>query len=200
MNPTQLMMKTNVCRILAAVFAILGALAARPAAAQEDSAHDELRALRAGVIEAINKRDLEAMIGFVHPNVVVTWQNNEVCRGRDGLREFYERMGENAFKSYKVEPEPDELTILYGGDTGISFGKSVGAYEILGKGFEFHNRWTATVVKEDGKRLLAAYQVSLNALDNPILNGAKSALYAAAGVGGVIGVVFSFVVFRRKKA
>lgn len=176
-------------------------LAAQPVSAQgEDPAHDELRAVRAEMIEAINKKDLDAMIEHVHPNVVVTWQNNEVCRGRDGLREFYEKMGQDAFRSYKVEPEPDELTILYGGDTGISFGKSVGVYELFGEELEFHNRWTATLIKEDGKWLLAGYHVSLNALDNPIIDAAKASLYFAAVVGIVIGLAFGFFIFRKRKA
>src|SRR4051812_38169632 len=102
-----------------------GAFAQEPKIIPEDPAHDELRALRTEVIDAITKGDIDGVLKRVHPNVVVTWQNNEVCRGHKGLREFFERMGKQAFKGYKVPPTPDELTILYGGDTGISFGQTV---------------------------------------------------------------------------
>ena len=181
------------------LMAVLTVVASPLARAEEDPVHDELRALRASVIEAINKGDIDGTIQYVHPEVVVTWQNNEVCRGHKGLQEFFERMGEDAFKSYKVEPTPDELTVLYGKDTGVSWGSSVASYDLLGKEFEFENRWTATIVKEDGKWLLTSYHVSLNALDNPILNAAKNMLYVGAGGGLLIGLLIGFFLGRRKK-
>ena len=151
-------------------------LQAQTAATPEDPAHNELRALRTQVLDAIKSGDVERVLAYVHPNVVITWQNQEVCRGREGLREFYNRMGKDAFRGYKVDPIPDELTILYGGDTGISFGSSVAAYRLLGKEAEFKNRWTATLVKENGRWLLASYHVSNNTLDNPLVNTAKRAV------------------------
>ena len=154
----------------------------------EDPAHAELRALRAEIIEAINKSDIDAVVKRVHPNVVVTWQNNEVCRGHKGLRDFFERMGKDTFKGYKMPPTPDELTILYGGDTGVSFGQTVAQYKLFGKEYELKSRWTATVVKENGHWLLASYHISTNVLDNPLLNTAKQALYIAGGVALLVGL------------
>jgi hypothetical protein len=182
--------------------------AAQPAAppapsaapASENSAHQELRNLRGKIVDAISKGDLDGVIENVHPNVVITWQNAEVCRGREGLREFYKRMGHQAFKGYKTPPTPDDLTILYGDDTGVSTGKSVGTYNLLGKTFEFENRWTATVVKENGRWLLAGYHVSLNALDNPIINTAKRSLYSVGGGGALIGLLLGLLMGRRRKA
>jgi ketosteroid isomerase-like protein len=174
-------------------------LHAQTAATPEDPAHNELRALRTQVLDAIKAGDVERTLTYVHPNLVVTWQNQEVCRGREGLREFYNRMGKDAFRGYKVDPLPDELTILYGGDTGISFGSSVAAYRLLGKEYEFKNRWTATVVKENGRWLLASYHVSNNTLDNPLVNTAKRALYGAGGIGLIVGLAFGLLVARRRK-
>jgi ketosteroid isomerase-like protein len=174
-------------------------LQAQTAATPEDPAHNELRALRTQVLDAIKSGDVERVLAYVHPNVVITWQNQEVCRGREGLREFYNRMGKDAFRGYKVDPLPDELTILYGGDTGISFGSSVAAYRLLGKEAEFKNRWTATLVKENGRWLLASYHVSNNTLDNPLVNTAKRAVYWAGVIGLVVGLAFGLLVARRRK-
>jgi ketosteroid isomerase-like protein len=167
--------------------------------AAEDPAHDELRALRTQVIDGIVKGDIDAVLTHVHPNVVVTWQNSEVCRGAEGLKAFFNKMGKQTFKGYKVPPTPDELTILHGGDTGISFGKVVGHYTLLGKELEFTSRWTATLVKENGRWLLASYHVSLNALDNPLLNSAKSSLIAVAVAAALAGLVLGWMIGRRKK-
>ena len=98
-------------------------------------------------------------------------------------------MGKDSFKGYKVPPTPDELTIFHGGDTGISFGETVAEYRLLGKSYELKSRWTATLVKQDGKWLLAAYHISMNVLDNPILSAAKSGIYLGVVVALVIGIL-----------
>jgi ketosteroid isomerase-like protein len=167
--------------------------------AAEDPAHNELRTLRTQVIEGITKGDIDAVVRHVHPNVVVTWQNAEVCRGVQGLKDFFHRMGKETFKGYKVPPTPDELTILHGGDTGLSFGRVVGEYKLLGKDLEFNSRYTATLVKENGKWLLAGYHVSLNALDNPLISTAKQSLIWIGIGAGVAGLMVGLLLGKRKK-
>ncbi|MSR65675.1 MAG: nuclear transport factor 2 family protein [Verrucomicrobiae bacterium] len=182
-------------RIMLLSFAF-AALATFSSFAAEDPVHNELRALRDKVLDGINKQDVDGVISCLSTNVVITWQNNDVCRGHAGVREHFERMGKNAFKGYKEPPAADELTILTGDNTGVVFGHSVGTYKLLGSEFEFKNRWTATLVKENGKWVLASYHVSLNALDNPILNAAKKGLYWAGGIGALIGIVVGALLSR----
>ena len=169
------------------------------AQAAEDPAHAELRILRTEIIDAITKGDIDTVISHVDPNVVVTWQNSEVCRGRQALKDFFHKTGKDSFKGYKVPPTPDDLTILHGGDTGISFGETIAEYKLLGKDYEIKSRWTATLVKADGKWLLAAYHISMNVLDNPLLNTAKSALYVAGGSALVIGIAIGVMAMKRRK-
>lgn len=170
------------------------------ATAAEDPAHEELRAVRLAIIDAIKKGDIDSVIKHVHPDAVITWQNSEVCRGQKGLKDFFERMGKDSFKGYKVPPTPDELTILHGGDTGVSFGETVAEYHLLGKNYELKSRWTATLVKENGKWLLAAYHISMNVLDNPILAAAKNGLYLGAVVALVIGILIGRILWKRRTA
>jgi ketosteroid isomerase-like protein len=185
--------------LLAVVLSAPASLRAQVSATPEDPAHNELRALRTQVLDAIKAGDVERTLTYVHPNVVVTWQNQEVCRGQQGLRDFYNRMGKDAFRGYKVDLTPDEWTILYGGDTGISFGKSVASYRVLGKEYEFTNRWSATLVKENGRWLLASYHVSNDTLDNPLVNVAKQSLYWVGGIGFVAGLACGVLVTRRRR-
>jgi ketosteroid isomerase-like protein len=189
-------------RLLFAPFALIltAGLSFAQDAPPEDPAHEELRAFRKEIVTAIVAGDIEAQLKLAHPDVVVTWQNHVVCRGHDELRKFMKESGSSAFKGYKVEPEADVLTVLHGGETGISTGRSVGRYQVLGREFEFENRWTATLVKEDGHWLVAAYQVSLNALDNPILNGASGMLYWGAGGAGALGLLVGWLLGKRKRA
>jgi uncharacterized protein (TIGR02246 family) len=184
-------------RRILVLFAGLFALSNAPAA--EDPAHQELRDLRTSIINAIVKGDIDTVLNHVHPDVVVTWQNSEVCRGRQGLKDFFEKTGRESFKGYKLPPTPDELTILHGGDTGISFGETIAGYKLLGKDYEMKSRWTATVVKVDGRWQLAAYHISMNVLDNPLLNTAKSALSAAAGIALLLGLALGVLLGRWRK-
>lgn len=193
------MRHANSMLIAASVVLGLGLQTRAFAQPTEDPVHNELRALRSQVIEAITSGDVERTLSYIHPNVVVTWQNHDVVRGHQGLRDFMQRTGKDAFRGYKVMPTPDDLTILHGGDTGISFGSSIGQYRLLGRSFEFTNRWTATLVKEDGRWLLASYHVSNNVLDNPLLNAATRALLVAAGIALIVGFVLGLVVGRRRK-
>ncbi len=182
----------------AAWFALILTLAlAAPVFAQaEDPAHGELRAMRGALLAAITSQDIDKVLPLLHPDIVVTWQNGEVNRGHAGVRAFFEKMGRQAFGGYKVPPEPDELTILHGGDTGISFGRSVGQFNVLGSSWEFENRWTAALVKRDGQWKLASYHVSWNALDNPLLNAATRSLYPATLVALVAGLLLGVVGMR----
>jgi ketosteroid isomerase-like protein len=179
------------------LLAVLLLFAIGPLHAAEDPAHEELRTLRKEIITAITKGDIDTVLSHVHPDVVVTWQNSEVCRGRQGLKEFFNRMGKKSFKGYKVPPTPDDLTLLHGGDTGVSFGKTVAEYDLLGSHYQIESRWTATLVKENGKWLLGAYHISMNTLDNPLLTAAKNALYIAGAAGLVIGILIGRILGRR---
>src|SRR4051794_17950814 len=81
-------------------------LAQSQAPTTEDPAQAELRALRDGVVAAIRKGDIEAELQFLHPNVVVTWQNAEVIRGREGVRTYLNRMRngpEKMVDSYRAD-------------------------------------------------------------------------------------------------
>ena len=169
------------------------------AAAPEDPAHGELRALRTALIEAITRGNVEGVLGHLHTNVVVTWQNHEVCRGQRGVKEFFERTGKHTFTAYKVPPTPDELTIFHGPNTGVSFGETVAEYILFGKKLEMKSRWTATLVKEDGRWLLAAYHVSMNVLDNPLFNSAKRSIYAASGLTFVGGLAVGWMIAGRRR-
>lgn len=125
----------------------------------------------------MNKGDVESELTYFHPNAVITWHNAEVSRGRDGIRSYLNRMlqGPNkVVESYKADVNVDELTILYGGNTGISFGSAVEHFKLAnGKNFDLPARWSATLVKEGDKWLIANLHASDNLFDNPLLDLTK---------------------------
>ena len=176
-------------------------LAVEPA--NEEAVHNELRAFRDGLLDAMNKGDIERELTYFHPNVVITWHNAEVSRGHDGVRAYLNRMltgPDKLVEKYKADVEVDELTILYGGDTGISFGSAVEHFELTsGRKLELHARWSATLVKEGGRWLIASLHASDNLFDNPLLNMARRWVWWAGGLGLVVGLVIGVILGRRRK-
>lgn len=169
-----------------------------------DPDHIALRALREQLVKAISAGDMDAIEPLLHPNVVVTWQDGQVCKGPAQVRKFYTAMAaksKKTFQGYKVPPTADEPTILYsGGTTGVAYGYNVGIFHLAGKDFEMRNRWTATMVKENGKWLLASYHVSMNVLDNPLLKAVKYAVLVGSCLALAVGLLIGIAIGRKKKA
>ncbi|HVE12703.1 MAG TPA: nuclear transport factor 2 family protein [Elusimicrobiota bacterium] len=198
----------NEIKTTAAVLAVAFGLAAAPqtarAAAPENPAHEQLRAVREGVLEAVNKGDMKAAASFLHPNAVVTWQDARVSRGRDGVLAYLSEMlsGPNPMvKSYSVELKVDELSILHGSDTAIAFGSEVDHFKLAGGlNFDLHGRWSATMVREGGRWLIASLHASTNLFDNPLLNAAKRTGRGFGWGALVVGIALGMALARRKAA
>ena len=70
--------------------------------------------MRDGLLAGMNRGDIEAQLPFLHPNVVVTWHNAEVSRGRDGVRKYLDRMLHGPAKvveSFGAEVKVEELVM-----------------------------------------------------------------------------------------
>lgn len=174
----------------------------KPAA--EDPAHEELRKLRDGLVAAMNKGDLDATLTFLHSNCVITWHNAEVSRGHAGVREYSDRVmkgPDRLVDSFHCDLKVDELTILYGGDTGICFGSSDEQFKLKGgKELNVKGRWSATLVKQDGRWLVASLHASTNLFNNVMLDIAKKGMMWAGMVSLVIGLIVGWLAGRRRKA
>jgi ketosteroid isomerase-like protein len=171
--------------------------------ASDEATHNQLRALRDGLITAMNQGDVERELTYLHPNVVVTWHNAEVSRGRDGVRAYLKRMmsGPNHIvETYSADIHVDELTILYGGDTGISFGSAVEHFKLTsGTSIDLPARWSATLVKEGDKWMVASLHASDNIFENPLLTGAKRMTYWVGSIALLVGLIIGSFLGRRRK-
>ena len=169
--------------------------------AKEDPVHGELRAVRDSLIQAANKNDVDAILAHLHKNVVVTWMDGTVSRRHDGVRSYYDRMmkgDQRIVDSVTISPVVDELSIIYGGgSTAVAFGSSDDEFKLRrGLAFKVHSRWTATLVKEEGKWLVTAFHASASLFDNPLLNTAKQMVYWVGGIAGVGGLLLGALIAR----
>ena len=199
-------MKTKLKKImLALAFFVPVALLAQTnqAAAKENPAHQELRQLRDGLMAAMNKGDLEGTLSYLDTNVVITWHNAEVSRGHEGVRAYYNRVmtGPNRIvDSFTCTINPDELTVLYGNDMGICYGSSDEHFKLAnGKDLNVKGRWTATLVKENGRWLVASLHCSTNLFDNAVLDLAKKAARLIGVLCLVAGLLIGWLIGWRCK-
>jgi ketosteroid isomerase-like protein len=173
--------------------------------AQEDPAHNELRALKRGAEEAFNKGDIDGLLSrYVRTDVIVTWQNAEVNRGHGGVKAFYSRMmagPDKVVASVTTSIGVDELSHLYGANTATALGDMQQHFKLTdGLEFDLPSRWTATLIKEDNRWRIAAFHVSTNVFDNGVLHTAlRRTAYWVGGIAGGIALVLGIVIGRFSK-
>jgi len=170
-------------------------LAGQALPAAEDPAHNELRALRDALIDAVNSNNRDRLLPLLHRNVIVTWLNGEVSRGPDQVRTMYDRMmtGEGrVVETIAIHPSTDALADLYG-NTAVAFGSSEDHYKLVRAGdFKIRSRWSATAVKEDGKWLVVNFHNSLGAFDNPLLDTTRRMAIWASILAALAGAALGF--------
>lgn len=193
------------------VVVFAGWLAAAPALAQEGApaaenpAHNELRAVRDGMVDAFQKKDIDRLVSFMTDDVVVTVQNAETMRGHEQIRKFHERMSEGdnrKVESLQSKFDVDDLSILYGDDTAIAFGNIDDHFKLKsGMEFDLHSRWTAALTKQNGAWKVAALHVSTNMFDNGVSNLlTRWAALKSGGIALAVGLaVGALVVAWRKR-
>jgi ketosteroid isomerase-like protein len=176
----------------------------------EHPAHQELRALRDELVNALNSNDLDRLLRHVTEDVVATWQDAEVSRGHKGVRDYYNRMmvgADRIVESVTAKAEVDDLTRLYGQDkdTGLAFGRLEQDFKLTnGMNFHLSNRWTAHVAKDAGQWKLSAFHVSANLFDNAVLRTVtRQTMFWTGGIalplGFVLGLIVARVFSRRRR-
>ncbi len=161
--------------------------------------------LREGLVTSFNKGDIEGLLTHLAPDVVVTWQNGEVCRGPEAVRAFYHRMmtGEKRVVR-EIKSEPEVLGRQVYGDWAVSWGNLHDHFVLTdGSDLPFHSVFTATTAKRGDRWVVMAFHASVSAFENPVLAVAtrKTALWLGLGGGAaglLLGLSAARVLTRRK--
>jgi uncharacterized protein (TIGR02246 family) len=165
--------------------------------------HEGLRALQATMEKALNAGDIDTLLANVDDNVVFTTMNGDVARGKDGIRQYYERMmkgPDRVVESVTTDFIPDDLSILHGGNMAIAYGRTDDHYVLTdGNKFDIQARWTGTLLHRDGKWIVGAFHYSANVFDNPILEMQRRMLIIAAVVAMIVAAALGVWIGRRKR-
>ena len=177
---------------------------------QDKAIHDELRAITAGVVKAVNARKYDQIAQYFHEKMRVTMINQNFLVSHEAIEPYFEEwFGKGGFlKSLEMELKPDAETVLYNNKQfGIVHGDGIEHYKLSdGRTLDMKTRWTATVVKDtDGKWKILALHIGTNFYNNPMFHALEDAV-VKTGLGGaaggllVGGLVVWFIMRRRKSA
>lgn len=176
-------------------------LGARLALAQP--VHDQLRALKDQAVSDLNAGNIDAVVQLADENIDFTAMDARASHGKAELKAYFEKMlkGPDAVvQSFKTTVEADRLTTMYGPDLGVATGTTVSDYRLKdGSNFQIKNRWTATLVRRDGKWLVGSFHSSANVFDNPLLDMSKKLCFLAAAVAGGVGLLGGWLIGRRTR-
>lgn len=196
------MRKLPLTLLLVCHLSALHAASAPPSASID--ATTAITTLREGLIDSFVKADIDRLLTFLDPDVIVTWQNAEVCRGPDAVRAYYQRMmtGENrVVREVKAAPEVTGRHIY--GDWAISWGNLRDHFVLTdGSDLPFNTVFTATIAKRGDRWLVRGFHASVNAFDNPVLGLAIKKTAWRVGLGALLlGLLIGLLLarmFRRK--
>ena len=166
----------------------------------------ELDKFRDDLFHAFNTGDYPAMLEkYCHKDIIATWQDGTTSEGHAGVIAEFDKLKQFIDKM-TVDATTDKRLILNDGNLVISSGEMKDHY-VLGRGpsVNLNSRWSATLIKDNDRWLLASFSASTNAFDNEVvslyLTSQKYTVSAAAGLIGIgLGLVLSRVMNRRSKA
>ena len=168
-------------------------------------AHQEdrlaLRALLRAVADAINGKDWDALKPLLDENVILTMLDQVTLRGQTAMEEYAtSKLGRfsSILADLKVDPVVDEPAAFYG-DTAVCTLSSADRFVFRnGRDLLVQTKYTATLVKRDGKWRLVALHSGTNAFNNPISYQAHRLLTGGIAVAGVGGALLGWLLCRKE--
>lgn len=166
----------------------------------------ELDKFRDELFHAFNTGDYPAMLEkYCHKDIIATWQDGTTSEGHQGVIAEFDKL-KQFIDTITVDATTDKRMILNNGNLVISSGEMKDHY-VLGRGpsVNLNSRWSATLINDNDRWLLASFSASTNAFDNEVvslyLTSQKYTVSAVAGLIGIgIGLLLSRIMNRRSKA
>lgn len=162
-----------------------------------------INSLRSELVDSFNKGDLDRLLSHLSADVVITWQNGEVCRGPEQVRAYYNRMmtgPDKVVASVKSDPQVTDRHIY--GDWAVSYGVMNDHFTLTdGSDVPMNSKFTAAIARSGDAWKITSFHLSVNAFDNAILGVAirKTATWSII-IAGLLALVVGIVIGRLSKA
>ena len=178
-----------------------------PSPSTPDEVNAAITRLRDALVSSFKKGDIDSLLTHLDADVVVTWQNGELCRGPEAVRAFYTRMmtGEKRVVR-EIKSEPEVLGRKVYGDWAVSWGNLHDHFVLTdGSDLRFDSVFTATIARRGDRWLVTTFHTSVSVFDNPVLSFAtrKTAIWLGLGGGAaglILGLILARTFARRKTA
>lgn len=170
--------------------------------------HDALRALTKSATAALNKQDFDALANCFVKDFTFIPVDQTVVHGAKELKAYYHRVFNDdkyGLKSMKFTPSADVLTRFLGANVGYCYGVADNTYVLKsGRTVHMRSRWSANLVKKDGKWKIVMVHAGIDFLDNPLLSSvvatSKSVLMVMGTMVVLLILVVVYLLFKLKKA
>lgn len=157
---------------------------------EQERLHQDLRDLKVTMTKALNSMDIETITANVTEDVVFTTMNGDITHGSEGIKKYFEEMMKGPNRrviSVNSSFEADDLSHIYNDNMAIAYGTSNGHYELVSAGsIDVKARWSSTMVRRDGRWLIANFHYSTNMFDNPVLDAQRKFMLTAGVVGAIL--------------
>jgi hypothetical protein len=161
--------------------------------------------LREQLKTAYAQGDIDAMLKYLHPQVVIIFPDGRILNGPGALKQYYNEMlhGPNhRVQSYTSDPVVTERYLH--GDTVVSFGKMNDHYVLTdGNKFGLDSRFTTTAIRlpdgppETGGWMIRSFHSSTDAFDNPVLKIVMRKTFWTSAIGALIVGIFVGIFLTR---
>jgi ketosteroid isomerase-like protein len=181
--------------------ALAGTVLAQAPDAEREGDKDALRALGRRFEEAINRGDVMSLADAVLPEATAVFMTNDEVTGLPAMQRFFDgikaQLGPGS--RYTIHLKPDDTN--FHGDLAIAHGVSEETAR-LGNGTEiaYVTKWTAVLKKVDGRWQAARLHVSLDPINNSIIDlKFRMQKWVLAGIGALGGLALGFILGRRRR-
>lgn len=170
--------------------------------------HEALRTLLSKATDALNRIDDQALKPYLADGFVLILADQTVITDSGQLHEYFDRYfrAEGALlKAVHFDPKPSAPTRFIDSHSGVVYGSSKDTYTLADDStLSLDTRWTATVIKQQGRWQIQSFHAGVNMVDNPILDALGQQLYLWSGIslasGLLIGLFLARIVRRRNRA
>lgn len=178
----------------------LSVISIAASAQNREADHEELRALMRSATEAMNSKNFDALEPIFHQQFSITTVDQKLFTNFADFKAYYAQLfnGPNApLRSITFNPVADDLTQFVGDNIGLSHGTSNDTYQFSdGDNRVMASRWTATVIKDNGKWKILNIHIGTDLLNNPVVEATKGYVYKVGGGALIVGLLLGFVVAR----
>ena len=179
-----------------------------PVFSQENSAeekdHQDIRHLLVDVTQAINTEDIKNIGSFFAKDYIYVGADQSAVTNHEEFVAYYDQLlgGKNALlKSLNFQPKALMKTKFIQDNVGIVYGESNDTYVLAGgHKTQVQSKWSATLLKEDGKWKVASLHNGVNFYDNPEITNFINFWKMAALGALVFGIALGFIIRGRVKS